>query len=176
VWPTIALLALLGVSNACALTQRDDDPRLGRAVLEGKSGSALAGLAALREDASGVWIELDLYGAPPGEHGVHVRAGRSCGGYSAGAAGPHFNPDRQIHGGPTGTYRHAGDAGNIAVDPAGMGRLEVHLAGVTLGSGPRSIGGRTLVVTQRADDLATQPDGDSGLPIGCGVIQVLRRR
>ena len=175
VWPTLLLLGLAVGSSACASSAPPRERR-GQAVLEGRGGNSLTGLATLHEDETGVWIELDLFGAPPGQHGVAVHSGDSCEGFYAGAAGPHFNPYRRPHGGREGEARHAGDMGNILVDAAGFGRLQAHLPGVTLASGGLSIAGRALVVTERPDDLVSPPAGNGGRPIACGVIALRRSR
>jgi len=141
------------------------------AVLEGRSGQAVSGRATFTTMVDGgVRITLELRGATPGPHAVHLHTVGDCSAPDASSAGPHFDPDQHPHGGPGHTPHHAGDFGNMSVGTDGRGYLELVSPDLTLDSGPRGIVGRSLVVHEKADDLASQPAGNSGARIACGVV------
>lgn len=110
-------------------------------------------------------IDVMMMGLPAGPHGLHVHTGTDCA-----APGDHLNPLDAPHGpaNAAADMRHLGDLGNITADAAGM--VDETLRDSLL-HGDASFIGRVLVVHEGQDDLATQPDGGSGEPIGCGVIE-----
>jgi superoxide dismutase, Cu-Zn family len=145
----------------------------GVAVLESRSGSTTTGEARFVDRGDSVEITLNVAGATPGNHGVHVHMVGDCSAPDASSAGDHFNPDTHQHGAPGGvTEHHAGDFGNIEVGEGGTGTLTLVQPDITLGEGARSIAGRAIIVHEKADDFQTQPTGDSGGRIACGVIKV----
>jgi Cu-Zn family superoxide dismutase len=101
---------------------------------------------------------------------VHLHEIGECSAPDGSSAGPHYDPDRHPHGGPGRAPHHAGDFGNMSVGTDGHGYLELVSQDLTLNDGPRSIIGRSLVVHEKADDLASQPAGNSGARIACGVV------
>lgn len=121
-------------------------------------------------------IRYDLDGLGAGPHGFHVHQVGDCGpdstGTPGGAAGGHFNPLESPHGAPSAKpgSRHAGDLGNITTDPEGRASGVVVDSVLSL-RGPTSVLGRALVVHAGEDDLTSQPSGDAGARIGCGVIR-----
>lgn len=141
-------------------------------TFEARSGSAISGDATLRQDGDSVRIVVNVKGATAGEHGLHIHEKGDCSAPDAASAGPHFNPLGHNHGGMEQSPRHAGDLGNITVNADGTGTLEVVLKGLTVASGDLSVVGRALVLHEKPDDLRTQPSGNSGARIGCGVITV----
>jgi Cu-Zn family superoxide dismutase len=144
----------------------------GVAVLESRSGSTTTGEARFVDRGDSVEVTLTVAGATPGNHGVHVHMIGDCSAPDATSAGDHFNPDAHQHGAPGVAEHHAGDLGNIEVGDDGTGTLTVTQPNITLAEGGRSIAGRALVVHEKADDFQTQPTGDSGGRIACGVIKV----
>jgi superoxide dismutase, Cu-Zn family len=140
------------------------------AFVEGRSGSKLVGTAQFSEAGGAVKIVLRVTGAPPGTHAVHVHEQGDCSAADAKSAGGHFNPDGHAHGAPGAAQHHAGDLGNMEVAQDGAGSLEISTADLTVSDGPRSIMGRALVIHEKADDFVTQPAGNAGARIGCGVI------
>jgi Cu-Zn family superoxide dismutase len=108
--------------------------------------------------------------APNSEHGFHVHEKGDCSAPDATSAGPHFNPGGAQHGRPGSGMHHMGDLMNLRADAKGAVSAEVELAGLTLSPGPNSIVGRALVVHRDPDDYASQPAGNSGPRIACGVI------
>ena len=146
----------------------------GKAVIKGTTaGSTVSGAATLTETPSGLQLSVQVAGMPPGQHGIHIHEVGACG--DAGkAAGAHFNPDKAPHGflptdGPA--KAHAGDTGNIIVNADGKGNLQLLISGLTLTNGPHAVAGRAIILHEKPDDFS-QPAGNAGGRIGCGVIEV----
>lgn len=141
------------------------------ATIESRSGSGISGTAVFEQTPDGVRVVVDLSGATPGEHGVHIHEIGDCSAEDASSAGGHFNPGNTEHGAPDATPHHAGDLGNITVKEDGTGTLELITKDLSLRDGPNAIAGRAIVVHAGRDDLTSQPSGNSGARIGCGVIK-----
>ena len=162
-----AVLALAGcagvgaIANSQTVTLRD---AAGRTV----------GTAVLTPATEGVQVVLSVNGLPPGAHGVHVHQTGLCEPPDFTSAGGHFNPADRQHGFENPAGSHAGDLPNMTVDANGRGSLSAVARGATLeGSGANSLrkpGGTALVVHATADDYRTDPSGNSGARIACGVI------
>lgn len=138
------------------------------AKLEPKSGSQVTGTVKFVKSGDEVHVTADLQNLTPGLHGFHIHEKGDCSAPDAASAGGHFNPTHQHHGGPDTAERHAGDLGNIEADASGKAHL--HWMGKLDLSGPTSIIGKSVVVHEKADDLKTDPAGNSGARIACGVI------
>jgi len=129
------------------------------------------GRARWREDVAGVLLELDVQGLPPGAHGIHLHAVGVCQGPDFASAGPHWNPLGRQHGFENPRGYHLGDLWNLEVGPDGRGRYSARLPGRTLAPGrPHSVRGRALVLHAQPDDYRTDPAGNSGARIACGVV------
>jgi len=141
------------------------------AVLRDASGKEV-GAATFTVTPSGVLISLDLTAVPPGEHGFHVHTTGKCEPPDFKSAGPHFNPDQTKHGFMTPEGPHAGDLPNLHVPADGKLQVEVLEPNVTLsGEAPLlDADGSALVIHAGADDYKTDPAGNSGDRIACGVI------
>ncbi|HVZ30780.1 MAG TPA: superoxide dismutase family protein [Polyangiaceae bacterium] len=136
-----------------------------------KSGSNLSGKATLTETPEGVKVDLVLEGLPPGEHGAHVHEKGDCSAADGSSAGGHFNPAGNPHALPTGTPRHLGDLGNIAISADGKGTLDIVAPGANLKEGdPNSFLGKAIIVHEKQDD-GGQPTGNAGGRIGCAEIK-----
>jgi superoxide dismutase, Cu-Zn family len=136
---------------------------------QGKS----VGTATLTPSAAGMDIKLNVHDLTPGDHGIHVHQVAKCDGPDFKSAGPHFNPDGKKHGLDSPDGPHAGDIPNFIVDANGKSKATVVAKGVTLGDDPHSVftgGGTALVIHAKADDGKTDPSGNSGDRIACGVI------
>jgi Cu-Zn family superoxide dismutase len=130
-----------------------------------------AKIAAARE---GVRISVSVEKLPPGTHGIHIHTVGKCEGPAFTTAGGHFNPDAKKHGKDNPDGMHAGDLLNIEVGADGTGNANLRAMNVTLGDGPNSLfhdGGTALVIHATADDYKTDPSGNSGARIACGVIE-----
>jgi superoxide dismutase, Cu-Zn family len=136
---------------------------------EGKS----VGTASLRETKDGVLMTVNVKRLPEGLHAVHIHSVGKCEGPAFTSAGPHFNPMNKKHGLKNPAGPHAGDLPDIYVEKKGAGRYEVLLDSITLGSGEASIfdaDGSAIIIHISADDNITDPTGNSGDHIACGVI------
>lgn len=172
---TFAALVLGGCAGTPAASSSDgQDDRAARATLEARSGSQVQGEVNLMRMGSGVHFIGELSGLPANaELGFHVHETGDCSAADASSAGAHFNPTAQPHGGPDSAAHHAGDLGNIQTDAQGHARINAHVDGLGLGEGAANhIAGRALVVHAKADDFASQPAGNAGARIACGVIRV----
>ena len=142
------------------------------AVIKDAMGTTV-GTASLRETASGVLLKVDLTGAPTGVHALHVHTTGKCDAPMFTTAGGHFAPGGTKHGLMAAGGPHAGDLPNIYVPADGKLSLEVLESNVTLADGPRSLldaDGSAIVLHATADDYMTDPAGNAGGRIACGVV------
>jgi superoxide dismutase, Cu-Zn family len=134
---------------------------------------AVVGTATLKAVAGGgVSIALEVKNLAPGEHAFHVHQVAKCEPPFA-TAGPHFNPDAKKHGLQNPDGAHAGDMNNITVGADGTGKVTIVNKQVSLGAGPNSVfanGGTALVIHAKPDDMKTDPAGNAGDRIACGVV------
>lgn len=168
-------LLLLGVAAmlaGCASTPVEREPLSAEAILKDKNGKQV-GAATLIETAEGVRLAVTGYRLPPGAHGLHIHAVGLCEPPEFTSAGAHFNPGRKQHGRTNPAGPHAGDLPNLVVAASGEGGLDITTKAITLGPGPNSVLGdkpTALVVHANPDDDKTDPTGNSGGRIACGVI------
>lgn len=137
-----------------------------------KDNTTLAGTATFSGEKGKVSVKVDLTGAPPGEHGLHIHEKGDCSAPDATSAGGHWNPGAHDHGAPGATNSHLGDIGNITVKADGTVSHTATNPLWEIGTGTdNDVKGKAVVVHAKPDDLTTQPTGDAGDRIGCGVIQ-----
>ncbi len=143
------------------------------AQLESKSGSKAKGTAHLTQrDGGKVRVEVAASGLKPNtEHAIHLHEKGDCSAPDATSAGPHFNPEKQPHGHPKDMKRHAGDLPNLRANAQGEVDTTFEVTGITLDEDYRGVLERAIVIHANADDYQTQPAGDAGGRIACGVIR-----
>ena len=141
-------------------------------TLKDSSGHVVGSAVFLQQD-DGVRVLLDLRDVTPGTKAVHIHEVGRCDAPTFDSSGAHFNPKKAEHGDENPRGPHAGDLPNITVDATGRGHLEVTKSRVTLDPGPTSLldgRGTALVVHEDRDDMRTDPAGNSGRRVACGVI------
>ena len=119
----------------------------------------------------GLKLTVSVTGLTPGEHGFHVHEVGDCSAADASSAAGHFNPGNKAHGGHDAEH-HAGDLSNLVAGNDGKAEASFILTGLTIGNGEMNIDGRALVIHASPDDYKTQPAGNSGNRVGCGVIKL----
>jgi Cu-Zn family superoxide dismutase len=167
VGPVLALSLLLA---GCAGTWPSD---LTSVVVELRNAAGQpVGAAQFTQSGTVVRLVVEARGLSPGLHALHVHAVGRCDPPDFASAGGHFNPLNRQHGALNALGAHAGDLPNLPVAPDGTGRLEGTTEQITLGAGPTSVwdaDGSALVIHASADDFKTDPTGNSGARIACGV-------
>ena len=156
----------------CATTTEDKGPLSAEATLKDKDGKQV-GQATLIQTPEGVRIAVSGFRLPPGVHGLHIHAVGVCQPPEFNSAGPHFNPTGKKHGLQSPDGPHAGDLPNLTANAIGEGGVDVVNKLVTLGPGPNSLfgeNGTTIIIHAGPDDMKTDPSGNSGAAIACGVI------
>ncbi|HEX7623369.1 MAG TPA: superoxide dismutase family protein [Anaeromyxobacteraceae bacterium] len=144
-----------------------------RAALKDAKGQQV-GTATLTGTEGGVKLVVEVNGLPPGQHGIHVHGAGKCEGPEFKSAGGHFNPSHKKHGLESAEGHHAGDLPNLTVGADGTGTFSATLDGATLGQGSSSLlnpEGASIVIHAGPDDGKTDPAGNSGARIACGVIE-----
>jgi len=141
------------------------------AVIYPTQGSWVSGTVTFVQEKDGLHITAQIKGLRKGKHGFHIHEYGDCACADATCAGGHFNPTHQPHGSPDQPNRHVGDLGNIIADEQGNATYETMDQQTTL-NGPHSIIGRSVIIHEKEDDLVSQPTGNAGARVGCGVIGI----
>ncbi len=179
---TLAATAYSQVSgDSPDLIKKAPSPRAGtteiahafaKANLAAKSGSKAGGTVVFSRSNKGIEILINVNDVSRGNHGIHIHEKGDCSAEDASSAGEHFNPTKQKHGAPH-TAAHAGDFGNISVASSGVGVLKFVILKNQLPAwdGGKALIGKSIVLHADPDDLKTDPSGNSGARIACGVIE-----
>ena len=141
------------------------------AVLHPTEGSDARGIVTFMETEGGIRIIADVEGLSPGLHGFHIHEYGDCSAPDGTSAGGHFNPEDMPHGAPTDMERHAGDLGNLEADGSGKSHYERIDDHISL-NGPHSIVGLAVIVHAGEDDFTSQPTGNAGPRVACGIIGI----
>lgn len=141
-------------------------------VLKPTTGNAASGELSLVDEDGGVRITGRITGLKPGtEHGFHIHETGDCSAPDATSAGGHFNPSNQPHGHAGPGPHHAGDIPNQRADASGVASVDVLVDGIQVGGGAATdVIGRAVIVHAQPDDYKSQPSGNAGARIACGVI------
>ena len=166
------VLAMFAALIALAQTPPAKSPASLKAIamLHPTAGNKVRGTVTFAPVADGVQVRAELTGLTPGKHGFHIHEFGDCSAADGSSAGAHFNPTNQPHAGPDTAARHEGDMGYVEADASGKAKLDYVDHQISLSNGAESAIGRSVVVHAKPDDLKTQPSGDSGARIACGVI------
>ena len=152
-----------------------DTPKSAHADIANAQG-AKVGTAKFTPYSGGVKVVVNVSELTPGEHGIHIHNVGKCEGPAFTTAGGHFNPTSAHHGinNTQAPHPHVGDLANLTVGKNGKAKATFTIEGATLGDGTNSLfheGGTSLVIHAKADDLMSDPSGNSGDRIACGVIE-----
>jgi len=155
---------------SCATTTPPDGPSA-TAVMRPASGSQAHGSVTFTQVGTRVRVNAEIAALSPGMHGIHIHEKGDCTAPDATSAGPHFNPAAKKHGAPDSTEHHGGDLGNLNANEYGKATLSIMVDGISVGKGTDGVIGRGVIVHAKADDLKTDPAGNSGERIACGVVE-----
>ena len=173
-----AAVALVGGVYYAAGTQTQTKPagkdqgREAVANIESRSDSHVTGKATFHEANGQVTLKIKIEGAEPGTHAVHLHEKGDCTAPDGASAGGHWNPTHEGHGKWVASPFHRGDIGNIEVGADGKGTFTLTTDLWTIGGAPETdVIGKGIIIHAKADDFTTQPTGNAGGRVGCGVVQ-----
>ncbi|WP_432719554.1 superoxide dismutase family protein [Jeongeupia wiesaeckerbachi] len=158
------MLTAVATLSACSLLPQSR--QTAQATLLPTSGQTTTGKVSFRQSGDALLLDVTLSGLTPGQHGFHVHEKGDCSAPDASSAGGHFNPDKHQHGAPDALDHHVGDFGNVVAGADGRVSTSLTVQGVRLDL----LHGRSLIVHAGADDLKSQPAGNAGARIACGII------
>lgn len=175
----LALAASIGLFSFACSRQTAEAPATATAAngastaichLSAVGDSGVQGTVRFTSEAGGVRVMVDISGLTPGDHGFHVHEKGDCSAPDATSAGGHYNPTGAPHAARDAQSRHLGDLGNITADASGRAQTSFVDTHLQL-TGANSIVGHAIIVHAGADDLTSQPSGNSGARVACGVIE-----
>jgi superoxide dismutase, Cu-Zn family len=169
----VTLLVLWAGLRAAAQHSPAPEVTKATAVLIPTEGNNVRGVVTFTQTGANVKVSAHIEGLTPGEHGFHIHEFGDCSSKDGSSAGGHFNPAGAPHAAPEAAQRHAGDMGNIKADQSGVANLE-YIDSVAKLSGHGAIVGHGLIVHANPDDLKTQPTGNAGGRVACGVIGIAK--
>ena len=171
---SLLLAATLGALSLTGFAESAKPVKKQTVELKDAKGNSV-GTATIKSSGKGVEVKLNVKALPPGEHALHFHQNAKCDAPDFKSAGPHFNPENKQHGTLNPSGHHAGDMANFTVKPNGTSKATVKDADVVLGTGSEANslfanGGTALMIHAKADDMKTDPAGNAGDRIACGVI------
>lgn len=162
-------LIWIGVCIAWAMAQNMSHSAV--VNLKPTQGNNVTGTVQFNEVPGKVRIVADVTGLKPGKHGFHIHEKGDCSAPDATSAGGHFNPEMHKHGAPDSAEHHLGDLGNIEADATGKAHYDRTVDFLTIAVDPNTIAGKAVIVHAQEDDLMSQPVGNAGARLACGVIE-----
>jgi len=166
-------LALISMGVLVAAACAHSKGPMAVAMLQPSMGATAVGSVHLNQLSDGtVDVEADLTGVPPGVHGFHVHENADCSNNGQ-AAGGHFNPMNMPHAAPDAASHHAGDFGNVTADEKGEVHARFNTHSITVAPGTSSAVNHTIILHANPDDLTTQPSGNAGARIACGIVTLM---
>jgi Cu-Zn family superoxide dismutase len=167
---SLSLVAAAALLAGCASAKSGP---MAMVTLTPTTGQTANGTVHFTQQSDGsVEVQVDLMGVPAGVHGFHVHEKGDCGD-DAKNAGGHYNPTSMAHGAPDAASHHAGDFGNVTADGGGNVHTSFTTRSITVADGPNSVVGHAVVLHGNADDLVSQPAGNAGPRIACGVVSAV---
>lgn len=166
---SLTALSLLALLNGCQTFSAPAPKAV--AELQPTRNYSAAGQVEFFQQGNEVIVQGRFTGLKPGAHGFHIHDKGDCSAPDGTSAGGHFNPTKQTHGHPDHAAHHLGDMPVLEANAQGEASFRSKLSGVTLDSGEVGIIGRSLIIHADADDFTSQPAGNSGARIACGVIK-----
>jgi superoxide dismutase, Cu-Zn family len=166
------LLGALSLQGCAQAGGPGNEARRATATLAPIGASGVTGTVRFTPVPAGVRVTADVAGLRPNaEHGFHVHEIGDCGSPDGMSAGDHFDPTGQPHGHPATQARHAGDMPNLQADGSGRARARFEVSVLTVGDGATDVIGRSVLVHRDPDDYVSQPAGNAGPRLACGVIR-----
>jgi len=166
------LIALAAAALLGACQTMPDEPARATAALQPTKGNKAFGEATFEQAGDKVRVIVFAQGLKPdAEHGFHIHEAGACSSGDGMSAKGHFNPHGKPHGNPSSGERHAGDLPSLKADKSGRAKIDVMVDAIAIGSGAGDIVGRGLIIHADPDDYKTQPTGNAGARLACGVIK-----
>lgn len=163
------VIGIMFVLGAVGCTLLKSEPSV-MAKLAPTQGNNANGTVTFAQHGDKVIVDAEIAGLTPGMHGFHIHEKGDCSAPDGTSAGGHFNPTKQPHGDPSGHAHHEGDMPMLNADADGRAKLHVELDSLSLQPGENSIVGKAVIIHAKADDFVTQPTGNSGARVACGVV------
>ena len=172
----IFFVGAVSVIHSQVKDKADDNSDLLSAVciLYPTEGNETSGIVKFTQTPEGIKIVADVNGLTSGKHGFHIHEFGDCSRLDGKSAGGHFNPDGKKHGSPNSGERHVGDLGNLLANEEGKAYYERTDSYIYF-TGLNSIIGRAIIVHAGEDDLTSQPTGNAGAWLACGVIGLAKK-
>ncbi len=167
----VGFVAATVLLAACQTAPESSDPPRANAALKPTKGNKTIGEATFEQVGGKVRVVIFVQGLKPGqEHGLHIHEKGDCSSGDGMSAGGHFNPLGRPHGKPGSAQSHAGDLPSLKANKRGRANVQVDVGNITVTPGSTSIIGRAVIVHAAPDDFKTQPTGNAGARLACGVI------